>query len=134
MRASKRITQEAIDNLPEAARRTKNYSGAEIEGLVKRASSYALSRGINTDSMQPLDESQLIINWKDFEMAIGELQPRLGVNNDELQAYVRNGLVAYGPNFEEVRSTLQRLVDQVSVMQHHGHREWKVMYVSSCMQ
>ena len=31
---------------------TKNYSGAEIEGLVKSACSYALDRTVNLDNVQ----------------------------------------------------------------------------------
>ncbi len=36
--------REASDNLDELASRTKNFSGAEIEGLVKSAASYAFYR------------------------------------------------------------------------------------------
>jgi vesicle-fusing ATPase len=44
MRASNRVSQEAVNNLPELARRTKNYTGAELEGMVRSAVSFALSR------------------------------------------------------------------------------------------
>ena len=44
MRASNRVSQEAVDKLPELARRTKNYTGAELEGMVRSAVSFALSR------------------------------------------------------------------------------------------
>ena len=42
------------------AERTKNFSGAEIEGLVKDAAAYALNRNINFDDLQaPLDEDNI---------------------------------------------------------------------------
>ena len=40
----KRITEEAETRLPELAEVTKNFSGAEIEGLVRAAQSCALNR------------------------------------------------------------------------------------------
>ena len=48
MRESKRITPEVMKRLPEIAEKCKNFSGAEIEGLVKAASSYALTRWVDT--------------------------------------------------------------------------------------
>ena len=47
MRDHKRISTEALDNLNELARVTKNFSGAEIEGLVKSAASFAFQRNVN---------------------------------------------------------------------------------------
>ena len=44
MRASKRVTPNAIEMLPELARRSKNYTGAELEGLIRSTVSFALSR------------------------------------------------------------------------------------------
>merc|ERR1711920_193233 len=36
---------EVLEDIPNLAQRTKNYSGAEIEGLVRAATAHALSRG-----------------------------------------------------------------------------------------
>lgn len=47
MREHKRIADEALDHLAELARLTKNFSGAEIEGLVKSAASFAFQRNVN---------------------------------------------------------------------------------------
>ena len=44
MRKAGRLQRDAVDALPELAGRTKNFSGAELEGLVKSAASYALRR------------------------------------------------------------------------------------------
>eukprot|EP00958_Prasinococcus_capsulatus_P030089 scaffold7902_cov363-Prasinococcus_capsulatus_cf.AAC.2 len=42
------------------ASKTKNFSGAELEGLVKSATSFALNRHVNVDDLgAPLDESTL---------------------------------------------------------------------------
>merc|ERR1719198_2746298 len=51
MRESNRVTSEALEKLPWIASQTKNYSGAELEGLVRCAVSYALRRDTDAKSM-----------------------------------------------------------------------------------
>lgn len=47
-------------DLAELAARTKNFSGAEIEGLVKSATSFALNRQVDvTDLSKPIDEEAI---------------------------------------------------------------------------
>ncbi|GFS34634.1 AAA-type ATPase family protein [Actinidia rufa] len=47
-------------NLQELAARTKNYSGAELEGVVKSAVSYALNRQLSMDDLtKPVDEENI---------------------------------------------------------------------------
>lgn len=46
-----------LDHLAEV---TKNFSGAEIEGLVKDAAAYALNRNVDFNDLQkPLDEEDI---------------------------------------------------------------------------
>jgi len=49
-------------DLPELARLTKNYSGAEINGLVKAASSFAFSRHIKVGTMAAVNDD--VVNMK----------------------------------------------------------------------
>ena len=47
-------------DLWDLAQRTKNFSGAEIEGLVKSATSWALNRQVDvSDLSKPIDEENL---------------------------------------------------------------------------
>lgn len=47
-------------DLWELAQRTKNFSGAEIEGLVKSATSFALNRQVDVNDLsKPIDEDNL---------------------------------------------------------------------------
>ena len=54
------------------AAKTKNFTGAEIEGLVKAALSFALQRHTN-DDMQIVDAEHLKVNTIDFEDAFREV-------------------------------------------------------------
>lgn len=114
MRTAKRITQEVLDKLPEIAEAAKNFSGAELEGLVKAASSYALARCVDVkDLSKAPDTKNLVVQYQDFELALGDVEPKFGAKSTELKAYYRNGFVPYGDSFDALMGTLDRLVEQV---------------------
>lgn len=114
MRKANRVTQEVIDKLPDIAETAKNFSGAELEGLVKAASSYALTRCVDVkDLSKAPDTKNLILQYSDFELALGDVEPKFGAKSTELKAYYRNGFVPYGDLFDGLMGTLERLVEQV---------------------
>jgi vesicle-fusing ATPase len=114
MKTNKRIAQSAIDQLPALAAMTKNFTGAEIEGLVRNAASYALARNIDLSSVKTVDEAALAVEWRDFERAFSESVPAFGnKDNDEINSYFRNGICNYGPAFESFWGVLQRLMMQI---------------------
>ena len=59
MRENGRITDEAMSKLPELAAKTKNYTGAEIEGLVRSATSFAIGRNVDIDALDKVDEAAI---------------------------------------------------------------------------
>lgn len=109
----KRLEKEVIDRLPELAEKSKNFSGAELEGLVKAASSYALTRCVDVkDLSKAPDDKALILRWADFERALEDVEPKFGAKSQELKAYYRNGIVPYDDDFDNLMSTMERLVEQ----------------------
>lgn len=114
MQEARRITPEALNGMDEIANKTKNFSGAEIEGLIKAASSYALTRCVDVkDLSKPPDEKQLIVQLADLERALEDVEPKFGAKSTELKALYRNGFVPYGENFDYLMHTMERLVEQV---------------------
>ena len=113
MREANRISAAALANLDMVAEKTKNFSGAEIEGLIKAASSYALTRCVDVkDLSKPPDEKNLILKLEDFERALTDVEPKFGAKSQELKALYRNGFVPYGETFDFLMSTMERLVEQ----------------------
>merc|ERR1711937_752335 len=113
MKQAKRITPEAIKRIPELAEKAKNFSGAELEGLVKAASSFPLARCLDVkDLNKAADTKNLVLQYADFEQALGDVEPKFGAKSQELKAHYRNGL-PYGDSFDLMMSTLERLVEQV---------------------
>lgn len=69
-----------------AAARTKNFSGAELEGLVKSAASFALNRQISLEDLsKPLDEDNIKITMDDFLRALQEVKPAFGAAMNSLE-------------------------------------------------
>ena len=78
--------------LEEIAQLTRNYTGAEIEALIKSASSYSITRNTNVmDFSQKLkiDESRLRVEKQDFLKALEEVKPQFGIDEDKFNAYFR---------------------------------------------
>eukprot|EP00526_Cylindrotheca_closterium_P007020 CAMPEP_0113613192 /NCGR_PEP_ID=MMETSP0017_2-20120614/6510_1 /TAXON_ID=2856 /ORGANISM="Cylindrotheca closterium" /LENGTH=752 /DNA_ID=CAMNT_0000522293 /DNA_START=75 /DNA_END=2333 /DNA_ORIENTATION=+ /assembly_acc=CAM_ASM_000147 len=116
MKKANRITPDALEKLPVLAEKAKNFSGAELEGLVKAASSYALTRCVDVkDLTKAPDTKNLVLQYQDFERALGDVEPKFGAKATELKAYYRNGFVPYGDSFDLLMGNLERLVEQVRV-------------------
>lgn len=96
------------------AQRTKNFSGAELEGLMKSAVSFALSRQVDaTDLGKAVDEESIKVTMADFERALVEVVPAFGASTATLERCRLNGIIPTGPRFEHLRKTAGLLVGQL---------------------
>ena len=102
-------------DLAELAAVTKNFSGAEISGLIKSATSYAFNRHVKVGTVAGIadDVDQLRVNRQDFLSALDEVQPAFGVSEEELQQVIQNGIIHYDGTVEETLRTGKLFVDQV---------------------
>ncbi|KAG2235194.1 P-loop containing nucleoside triphosphate hydrolase protein [Thamnidium elegans] len=102
-------------NLDELAELTKNYSGAEISGVVKAASSYAFSRHIKVGTMAGIsaDVEDMKVSMDDFLNALKEVTPSFGVSEAELQQCVANHIIPFGPSVKQILVDGRLYVDQV---------------------
>lgn len=55
----------------------------------------------------------LQVTMGDFTLALDEVKPAFGAQMDTLEAYRMHGIISYGPAFEHLLHTCQRLVEQV---------------------
>lgn len=102
-------------DLQELAHKTKNFSGAEISGLVRSATSFALNRHVKVGSMASIsdDVDQMLVNRDDFEHAFEDVKPSFGVSEDEIQKYLRGGIIHFSPFISNILEEGQLLVKQV---------------------
>jgi vesicle-fusing ATPase len=101
-------------DVEELAESTKNFSGAELEGLVKSASSFALERQIDySDLSKEIDEDNVKVTMDDLRQALKEVQPMFGASTDVLKRCRVGGMIDYGPKLKHVLDTCRALVEQV---------------------
>lgn len=91
-------------DIADLAKRTRNFSGAEISGLVKAASSFAFSRHIKVGTAAAIDES--VVNMKvtqaDFIQALTEIHPLFGAEEDELSKCMPRGILNFSRGIETI--------------------------------
>jgi len=102
-------------DLEELAALTKNFSGAEIGGLIKSATSFAFNRHVKVGTMAGIsdDVENLRVNRDDFMSAFDEVKPAFGVAEEELQQVIQNGIIHYALHVDELLKTGQLFVEQV---------------------
>mmetsp|Transcript_16933 Transcript_16933/g.21976 ORF Transcript_16933/g.21976 Transcript_16933/m.21976 type:complete len:623 (-) Transcript_16933:679-2547(-) len=114
MRAAtpKRITEDAEARIAEVAARTKNFSGAELSGLVRTATASAMDRCVNKETMT-VDADKLVVEFDDFEVALTEVHPKFGAPTADLELFYSNGIVHYGSGFADIQRNIDLAVNQV---------------------
>lgn len=103
-------------SIGELAAKTKNFSGAEIEGLVKSAASFALNRNVKIDPKMGImfdSKKEVMVCRDDFLQALTENKPAFGVSEEDLTGNVRGGIIKYSPYIEQVLELGNKLIQQV---------------------
>lgn len=115
--AESKALHEDVD-LKLLASQTKNFSGAELEGLVKSATSFALYGNFDVTQKQEVEFKaeqlkQATLQKHHFEQALEEITPVHGTNTDELKRYTRGNLYFYGTEFTTTWNVLADFADQL---------------------
>ncbi|KAF8638609.1 hypothetical protein AX17_002150 [Amanita inopinata Kibby_2008] len=102
-------------DLLELSTLTKNFSGAEINGLIKSATSFAFNRHVKVGTMAGIsdDVENLRVNRGDFLNALEEVHPAFGVAEEELEQVIQNGIIRFDSVIDEILKSGQLFVDQV---------------------
>ncbi|SCL98483.1 N-ethylmaleimide-sensitive fusion protein, putative [Plasmodium chabaudi chabaudi] len=112
MRQNNKLNKDV--NIEELAERTPNFSGAEIEGLVRNTVSYAFERHINfNDLTKPVNADDIMITKNDFLNALKETKPAFGAEEDIIDNLLSNGIINYGNQYENIENTCKLLIKQV---------------------
>lgn len=115
---SKMVANNVIDrdvDVKELAHITKNFSGAEIGGLVKSASSFAFNRHVKVGTVAGVsdDIENMKVNRGDFMHALEEVKAAFGVSEAELETAMASGILHYSPYIENILKDGRSYVDLV---------------------
>ncbi|KAF8472794.1 P-loop containing nucleoside triphosphate hydrolase protein [Kalaharituber pfeilii] len=115
---NKMRTNNAMDSdvdIEELASLTKNFSGAEISGLVKSATSFAFNRHVKVGTVAGISEDieNLKVNRQDFLNALEEVRPAFGVSEEELDVCLQGGIIRYSDNISAILQEGNLFVQQV---------------------
>lgn len=105
-------------NIDELAELTKNYSGAEIAGVVRAASQTGLTRKTTFGQSGTVtydDKKQLIITRADFLNALQDVRPAFGVSEETLQRCIAGGIIPFSPQVDAILYEGKKLVEAVKV-------------------
>ena len=102
-------------DLQELAHVTRNFSGAEIQGLIKSASSFALQRHIKGGTVAALSDDvvDMKIRMADFMGALEEVRPLFGVSEEDLDRAVEGGIFRFSPHIDKILKDGMDCVDSV---------------------
>lgn len=97
------------------AKMTPNYSGAEIFGVQKSASSFALQRHIKGGTVATIDPSviDMQIGMADFVAALGEVKPLFGAKTEDLERFVEGGIIPFSTQIESILEQGRRDTDMI---------------------
>ncbi|CAM6066494.1 unnamed protein product [Sphagnum tenellum] len=102
-------------DVKELASKTKNFSGAELEGLVKSATSFALNRQVSAaDLSREIIEDNIKVTMDDFMSALNEVKPAFGAAINTLEMCRLNGMLDCGERHAHIQRTVMTFVEQVS--------------------
>lgn len=100
-------------DLAELAGLTKNFTGAELEGLCNSAKSFAISQHTKKGAVAAIDVSSvknMKIQRDDFLLALNEVKPAFGTDEEDLTLAAPHGIIPFSNAIQNIFERGQSLI------------------------
>lgn len=95
-------------DIGEIAGAAKNYTGAELEGLVRDARSYAVNELVDLQNLsRQIGVGDICVNQEHFTRALQSYTPKYGATECDIAYYMPNGIKEYCEEFTALNVELQ---------------------------
>lgn len=113
MRKTNKLSDDV--DLQALAAQTKNFSGADISGLVRSATSFATSNYLKAGTSAAFSEDviNMKVSMQDFINALGEVRPAFGTDDAELEDVLKFGIIHFSPHIDRILSQGARHINDV---------------------
>jgi vesicle-fusing ATPase len=110
-------------DIPELAALTKNFSGAEISGLVKSATSFAFARYTKGGTMASVSEdvANMQVVRADFLHALDEVKPAFGADSADIEEAIRYGIIEFSKSIPGILNDGMLYVESVRQAERLRH-------------
>lgn len=92
-------------NLEELASLTMNFTGAELQALVRKATYTAIDVRLDKSDLKGVPKDfRPVVEMEHFAEVLATMKPAFGAAQEALSQYCEYGMLHYGPRFERVLS------------------------------
>jgi len=122
---------------------TRNYTGAELETLVKNASTFAITRQISISGQNvnvEIKKELLKVTQEEFLRALDEFTPLFGKASDNLKLFQKKEFIYWNPIIREKEAEIKHKIDslkrgELSTILIHGEAYCgKTTFAIQCIQ
>lgn len=89
-------------NLEHIASITKNFTGAELEAVVKNAVSYSVSKELDPDDLSSVAKIRPLLSQNDFLKSCTEIKPQFGGLSEQIEIITAKPFELYSEDYSEV--------------------------------
>lgn len=119
-------------SLEDLAEVSRNYTGAEIAGLIKAATSLAVNRVVKPESISGIDKELLDsikVTRADFDYAMKhDVKPALGASEDQLKQ-LSKPIIQWDPAIQGIQSRLNDIIEKISAPDLQNNQPYFVLLI-----
>jgi vesicle-fusing ATPase len=107
-------------DLPGIAHKTRNYTGAELRGVLNAAGSHAYMRHIELGENIKVkqDVATVQVTTEDIEQGLQDVKAQFGADVEDLGSVIKHGIIPFSPIVQRVLGQCRELVNNIKATEN----------------